>query len=63
MFQPMEALLAEHHHEIAAVILEPLVQGAAGMRMYDPIYLKLLREACNHYDVHLIVDEIAVGKA
>lgn len=61
MFQPMEALLAEHHHEIAAVILEPLVQGAAGMRMYDPIYLKLLREACNHYDVHLIVDEIAVG--
>lgn len=61
MFQPMEALLAEHHREIAAVILEPLVQGAAGMRMYDPIYLKLLREACNHYDVHLIVDEIAVG--
>lgn len=61
MFQPMKALLAEHHREIAAVILEPLVQGAAGMRMYDPIYLKLLREACNHYDVHLIVDEIAVG--
>lgn len=61
MFALMEQTLAEHHHEISAVILEPLVQGAAGMRMYHPIYLSLLREACDKYDIHLIVDEIAVG--
>ena len=61
LFEPMEQLLAEKHQQIAAVILEPLVQGAAGMRMYHPIYLHLLREACNRYNVHLIVDEIAVG--
>jgi adenosylmethionine-8-amino-7-oxononanoate aminotransferase len=47
--------------EISAVIVEPLVQCAAGMRMYHPIYLKMLREACTHHGVHLIADEIAVG--
>jgi adenosylmethionine-8-amino-7-oxononanoate aminotransferase len=57
----MEAALAQHHEEVAAVIVEPLVQCAGGMRMYDPVYLKLLREACDRHGVHLIADEIAVG--
>ncbi len=61
MFAHMEQTLAEHHDDIAAVIVEPLIQGAGGMRMYHPIYLKLLREACDRYEVHLIHDEIAVG--
>jgi len=61
MFATMEQTLAEHHHEVAAVIVEPLIQGAGGMRMYHPIYLTLLREACDRYGVHLIHDEIAVG--
>jgi adenosylmethionine---8-amino-7-oxononanoate aminotransferase len=60
-FKDMEAALAKHAHETCAVILEPLVQCAAGMRMYDPVYLKLLREACDRHGVHLIADEIAVG--
>jgi adenosylmethionine-8-amino-7-oxononanoate aminotransferase len=61
MFEHMETALARHHGEVAAVIVEPLVQCAGGMRMYDPVYLKLLRAACDRYDVHLIADEIAVG--
>ena len=61
MFGHMERTLVEHHGEIAAVIVEPLIQGAGGMRMYHPIYLTLLREACDRYGVHLIADEIAVG--
>lgn len=61
MFAHMEQTLAEHHEEVAAVIVEPLIQGAGGMRMYHPIYLTLLREACDRYGVHLIHDEIAVG--
>ncbi|WP_312928943.1 adenosylmethionine--8-amino-7-oxononanoate transaminase [Stutzerimonas nitrititolerans] len=61
MFAHMERTLAEHHREIAAVIVEPLIQGAGGMRMYHSVYLKLLREACDRHDVHLIHDEIAVG--
>ena len=60
-FAHMESLLEQHHAEVCAVILEPLVQGAAGMKMYHPIYLTLLREACDRYGVHLIADEIAVG--
>ncbi|HLD68722.1 MAG TPA: adenosylmethionine--8-amino-7-oxononanoate transaminase [Pseudomonas sp.] len=61
MFVQMEQCLAEHHQQVAAVIVEPLIQGAGGMRMYHPIYLTLLREACDRYGVHLIHDEIAVG--
>jgi len=60
-FAHMEAALASHAHEAAAVLVEPLVQCAGGMRMYDPVYLTLLREACDRHGVHLIADEIAVG--
>jgi adenosylmethionine-8-amino-7-oxononanoate aminotransferase len=60
-FAHMESALALHAHEVAAVIVEPLVQCAGTMRMYDPVYLELLRDACNRYDVHFIADEIAVG--
>ena len=60
-FVHMEAALQRHAHESAAVILEPLVQCAGGMRMYDPVYLTLLRAACDRHQVHLIADEIAVG--
>ncbi len=60
-FTLMEATLARHAHETAAVIVEPLVQCAGSMRMYDAVYLALLREACDRHRVHLIADEIAVG--
>ena len=60
-FADMEALLAKHADETCAVIVEPLVQCAGGMRMYDPVYLTLLRAACDAHRVHLIADEIAVG--
>ncbi|MGE5625089.1 MAG: adenosylmethionine--8-amino-7-oxononanoate transaminase [Bacillota bacterium] len=61
MFRSMEDALEKHHAETAAVIVEPLVQCAGNMRMYHAVYLKLLREACDRHDVHLIADEIAVG--
>lgn len=57
----LEACLAEHAGTTAALILEPLVQGAAGMAMYSPVYLSRAREVCDRYQVHLIADEIAVG--
>ena len=53
--------LQQHHEHIAAFIIEPLVQGAAGMAMYHPAYLIHARELCSKYNVHLIADEIAVG--
>jgi adenosylmethionine-8-amino-7-oxononanoate aminotransferase len=59
--QRLEAYVAQHHNELAAFIVEPLVQCATGMAMYDPVYLKRAREICDQYDVHLIADEIAVG--
>lgn len=57
----LEALLNERADSIAAVILEPLVQCATGMAMYDPLYLVLARDLCDRHGVHLIADEIAVG--
>ena len=57
----LEAHLAQHHATIAALIVEPLIQCASGMAMYDPEYLRLARALCDRYDVHLICDEIAVG--
>ena len=60
-FEAMEELLRVHHHEACAVIVEPLIQCAGNMRMYHPIYLEKLREACDRYNVHLIADEIATG--
>jgi adenosylmethionine-8-amino-7-oxononanoate aminotransferase len=57
----LEVHLQQHHAKIAAFIIEPLVQGAAGMAMYHPIYLTRARELCDQYQVHLIADEIAVG--
>jgi len=61
MFAHMQRALEQHAHEVCAVIVEPLVQCAGGMRMYSPVYLKLLRRACDAHDVLLIADEIAVG--
>ena len=57
----LEATLARTHDEVAALIVEPLVQGAAGMVMYDPEYLRRARELCTRFRVHLIADEIMTG--
>ena len=57
----MRAALERHASEVCAVIVEPLVQCAGGMRMYDPAYLTGLRKLCDEFGVHLIADEIAVG--
>lgn len=57
----LSTYLAEHQEHTAALILEPLVQGAAGMAMYDPAYLLAVRRLCDQYGVHWIADEIAVG--
>ncbi|MGH8129397.1 MAG: adenosylmethionine--8-amino-7-oxononanoate transaminase [Steroidobacteraceae bacterium] len=61
MFAAMEQTLAAQADEIAAVIVEPLVQCAGSMRMYHPAYLSMLRDACDRHGVLLIADEIAVG--
>ncbi|AVP57074.1 adenosylmethionine--8-amino-7-oxononanoate transaminase [Pulveribacter suum] len=59
--QALDAWLAEHHASTAALILEPLVQCAAGMAMHDAEYLRQARALCDRYQVHLVADEIAVG--
>jgi adenosylmethionine-8-amino-7-oxononanoate aminotransferase len=57
----LRELVARHADELAAVIVEPVVQGAGGMRFHSPGYLRVLREACDEHDVLLVLDEIATG--
>ena len=57
----IKALLDEHHHELAAIVMEPLVQGAAGMITHPSGLLRNIRELCDHYEVLLICDEVATG--
>ncbi|WP_428956331.1 adenosylmethionine--8-amino-7-oxononanoate transaminase [Streptomyces sp. cg35] len=57
----LREMVGRHAHELAAVVVEPVVQGAGGMRFHSPAYLRVLREACDAHDVLLVFDEIATG--
>ncbi|MFF9815705.1 adenosylmethionine--8-amino-7-oxononanoate transaminase [Streptomyces sp. NPDC014006] len=57
----LRSMVERHAHELAAVVVEPVVQGAGGMRFHSPAYLRVLREACDAHDVLLVFDEIATG--
>lgn len=60
-FESLERVVTEHADEICGVIIEPLVQCAAGMKIYPPVYLSKLRDLCTKHHIHFIADEIAVG--
>ena len=60
-FAKAEETFAKYGNETAAILVEPLLQGSAGMKVYPPLYLKKLRTLCDKYNVHLIADEIATG--
>ena len=60
-FDALARVLEENTDTVAAVVVEPMVQGAAGMRIYDPSYLRKARDLCDRFDVFLIFDEVAVG--
>ena len=60
-FESLEKIVLKHSEEICGIIIEPLVQCAAGMKIYPPLYLKKLRELCTKHNIHFIADEIAVG--
>ncbi|MDF2499581.1 MAG: adenosylmethionine-8-amino-7-oxononanoateaminotr ansferase [Anaerosporomusa subterranea] len=60
-FAAAEKNFAQYGDEVCAFVVEPLVQAAAGMKIYPPVYLKKLRQACDNHNVHLIADEIATG--
>ncbi len=60
-FSKCEEIFDKHGEETAAFIIEPMLQAAAGMKIYSPVYLQKLRKICDEYNVHLIADEIAAG--
>lgn len=60
-FEHAEKMFKEFGDETCAIVVEPLLQGSAGMKVYPPLYLKKLRALCDEYNVHLIADEIATG--
>lgn len=60
-FEALTQIVTQHHHELAGIVVEPVVQGASGMRMYDPMYVRNLRELCDRYNMFLIFDEVFTG--